>query len=635
MASRLWRGVVLFLFSIGMAVAAPSSSQAQGKTKLVLAFYYAWYDAGSFNNGKTPFTNPQPYSSGNVETMQRQIGQAKNAGIDAFIQAWYGPDDNNYTEINFKALLAASAASGFKVALYFESGSPFHANHDQRAIALRHAVNNHVNHPAYLRIDGKPIIFFWANWLFSVSDWQTIRNQVDPNHNTLWIAEGGNAEYLSVFDGLHLYNIAWAANPYSTAVTWGNATRNASATYGGYKYWAATAMPGWDDTLVPGRGEAAFHKKRDGGDFYRRTFEAAASSAPDMLLITSFNEWPEGSHIEPSAEFGNFYLDLTKQYVNGFKYGGGFSAPPAPPPNAQQPVVQPTIPPIAPTANNSSATPIQATSQAISPTPPAPSHQSPTSPSQPVTASPQALAGIPVAQPFFTPTPLADGRIAYQAQTGDTFISIAARFDLELELLYAYNELDPATAVLRLGQLLTIGFAENYDRVRFIPGYPQARILTDGKVVHIVEAGDTLFSIAAKNGLTLEELYQRSGLNADSFLLLNQQVVVARTPMPENVGGSTDEETPTAPPTNTPIPTEIVTPAPTQPITISQATLPPPPSPTLSLFDELTATLPAANPAPPASMPDAAEQSRLSPLFIAGIGLLLAAGGIFLYLGRK
>jgi len=49
-----------------------------------------------------------------------------------------------------------------------------------------------------------------------------------------------------------------------------------------------------------------------------------------VLLITSFNEWHEGSEIEPSLQYGRQYLDLTAEYAKNFKAkkrgGGGRTA---------------------------------------------------------------------------------------------------------------------------------------------------------------------------------------------------------------------------------------------------------------------------------------------------------------------
>jgi len=45
----------------------------------------------------------------------------------------------------------------------------------------------------------------------------------------------------------------------------------------------------------------------------------ARESHPDWILITSFNEWWENTHIEPSETYGHQYLDFTAQYSAEFK----------------------------------------------------------------------------------------------------------------------------------------------------------------------------------------------------------------------------------------------------------------------------------------------------------------------------
>ena len=76
------------------------------------------------------------------------------------------------------------------------------------------------------------------------------------------------------------------------------------------------AMPGYDDTPLRGVGRVTINRRR--GDFYRESFQVAAPFVDDeqpMLLITSFNEWHEGTELEPSDEYGEKYLDLTRDLV--------------------------------------------------------------------------------------------------------------------------------------------------------------------------------------------------------------------------------------------------------------------------------------------------------------------------------
>ena len=103
--------------------------------------------------------------------------------------------------------------------------------------------------------------------------------------------------------------------------------RAASQTWG-RKIWVATVMPGYNDTRT-GRGDA-FIRPRDDGAYYAKTWNGALASGADWVIITSWNEWPEGSYIEPSQAYGSRYLDLTRDWVARYKRGEGAAPAPAP-----------------------------------------------------------------------------------------------------------------------------------------------------------------------------------------------------------------------------------------------------------------------------------------------------------------
>ena len=60
-------------------------------------------------------------------------------------------------------------------------------------------------------------------------------------------------------------------------------------------------------------------KEIDGKNTYDWTWETALQYNPDYILITSWNEFFEGTAIEPSEEYGNYYIGKTAEWSQKFR----------------------------------------------------------------------------------------------------------------------------------------------------------------------------------------------------------------------------------------------------------------------------------------------------------------------------
>jgi len=318
------------------AAPAPALSTAHATVpRLVLASYFAWYSADGWGDcnisaGDRP---AQPYSSDDPQAIARHVQMARSVGIDGFTLHWFAPGER--TDVNFAQLLAQSGGPGFASTVVFLRhlwpGSPA-ASQQTIADSLRYLIERYAAHPNFLRLAGKPVIFFAdvyrvpAAGLSPQQFWAAVRQQVDPAHQTVWIGEGLDFSYLAVFDGQYVFKVTHAAYPndYVKDSRWAGQVRQWEQITGQTKLWIATLHPGWDDLRAGCRADvraaAPPHRvDRAGGAFYRATFDAALASSPDWLWIHSFNEWVEGTYIEPSVRYGDQYLVITRELIARFK----------------------------------------------------------------------------------------------------------------------------------------------------------------------------------------------------------------------------------------------------------------------------------------------------------------------------
>jgi hypothetical protein len=120
------------------------------------------------------------------------------------------------------------------------------------------------------------------------------------------------------FDGITGYNM-YSANRTS------NFLKNVDKVYQKFFSYARshnlcfipTVIPGYDDRNLKGLNRPILERRE--GKFYEDFWTIAKKYLDPnlkMALITTFNEWHEGTEIEPSKEYGAKYLKLTNLLKN-------------------------------------------------------------------------------------------------------------------------------------------------------------------------------------------------------------------------------------------------------------------------------------------------------------------------------
>ncbi|MDA7874325.1 glycoside hydrolase family 71/99-like protein [Rhodopirellula sp.] len=361
---RCWQFVVYFstflvlgsaFFGTAVTVLAQESNGKDGEVqtkKLLLAHYMPWYQAKPFSQAwgwhwtMNKF-NPDatdtvelpgsakrqiashfypligPYDSADPAVLECQLLQMKLAGVDGVIVDWYGLTDlHDYAVLHrsTEQLIAQVMRFGMRFAICYEDStvpalikagmldSGQRVGHVAKEIDW--LTKNWFNRKGYVHLEGKPVLLSFGQGGLSDSEWTACLTE--SSQPIAYFSEHQKrTSAMGAFDWpIPKEGIAAVARFEGNAKSWPESI--------------AVAFPRFVDIYAEAGVHESWGRVEDQqGAVFRQTLRRAYDGNARLIQIATWNDWGEGTNVEPSREFG--YRDLeTIQLMRKTRAGGAF-----------------------------------------------------------------------------------------------------------------------------------------------------------------------------------------------------------------------------------------------------------------------------------------------------------------------
>jgi hypothetical protein len=267
-----------------------------GATTRIYAHLMPWFgEANHMNIG---------YRSDDPEQVRRQVSDMLSRGIQGVMIDWYGQGGRLEDSTTQAFMREAEARSGqFEFAVMYDGGAlGSAADETQRAIEdLTYAYQTYQTSPAYMRINGRPVVLFFDADRYGVLDWNRIRSTVPGSPLFIFKDSGGFGQNQSdgsyVWVGLNGDPNYWGQQYYADFYSSGKSNPS--------KHTIAGTKKGFNDTL------ALWSKRRvvnqNCGQTWLRTFEEInkhydSGAQLEVLQLVTWNDYEEGSELESGVD---------------------------------------------------------------------------------------------------------------------------------------------------------------------------------------------------------------------------------------------------------------------------------------------------------------------------------------------
>ena len=337
-------------------------SDAQQDT-IVAAFYYPWYSSspaihwpeGYLREDLVPAQPPLigEYTSTSSTVLEQHIAWSETYGIDAWIVSWWGTDSWEENALS-SSVQQALNGSNIRFTIIYESGILPSWNWDNSSTRIRfkddmlYLAETYFNHPNYLRIDDRPVIYVYVTRGFygdHTRGMQEARTALlNAGHDVFFIADGVDAQNsLAEYDALSNYLTLEVGG----CMLWDGSYPNDNSCvasmeqrWTNYQVLAQNAGIHFIPNIAPGFNKNGWGSNPN--EFWvcppRLSPESSHTSVLDgtcdlaltymdsslrMVTLTSFNEWHEDTQVEPTIVSDTTSRDNNNgQISKGYAYKG-------------------------------------------------------------------------------------------------------------------------------------------------------------------------------------------------------------------------------------------------------------------------------------------------------------------------
>jgi len=278
-----------------------------------------------------------PYDSADPVVLEYHVLLMKLAGIDGVIVDWYGPDNYNDYAINnerTQALFDYTRRARLKFALCYEDQTiqqEINGGFITATGALAHAQQtmlylqtNYFADPGFLQWSNRPVLLnFGPQYFKSNAQWQAIFSVLRPASRPAFFTED---DCVGPGVGAFDWPPMWLSQaPGTGGVLSDTALQQYLSRFeqkaASWPAFFSSAFPRFHDIYQPAGVRDYWGYLGDhNGDILRATLTRAMTNASTYVQIVTWNDFGEGTVVEPTREYGyrdlGIIQDLRRQYLD-------------------------------------------------------------------------------------------------------------------------------------------------------------------------------------------------------------------------------------------------------------------------------------------------------------------------------